>query len=129
MCQNSDPFQRASSTGGVSTQAMKSPPVVNIVSLSGNTTVSSSTSTSASSLQSQSSMALPSTGIDMQWRDPMAQNDPLLSGLSQMWADELYVMQPPQFVPMGQQVFATAPVQASQLFIQQHQLQLWVSKP
>ena len=51
--------------------------------------------------------------------DPTAQNDPLLSGLPQMWADDLYVMQPLQFVPMDQQVFATALVQASQPFVQQ----------
>ena len=119
MCQNSDPFQWAGSIGDVSTQAMKSTSEVNIVSLSGNTAVSSSTSTSAAStMQSQSSMALPSTGMDMQWRDPTAQND-LASGPPYMWADDLYVMQPQQFVPMGQQVFATAPVQASQPFVQQ----------
>ena len=64
-------------------------------------------------------MALPSTGMDKQWREPTAQNDPLSSGLPQMWADSIYAMQPPQFVPMGQQVFATAPVQASQPFVQQ----------
>ena len=117
--QNSDPCQRAGSTGGVSTQAMKPPPVVSVVSSSGNTAMSSSTSTSASTMESQSSMALPSTGMDMQWTDPTAQNDPLSPGLPQMWADDLYVMQPLQFVPMGQQVYATAPVQASQPFVQQ----------
>ena len=57
-CQNSDPSQRAGSTGDVSTQAMKPPPVVNIVSSSGNTMVSSSTSTSASTMQSQYGVAL-----------------------------------------------------------------------
>ena len=89
LLERSDPFQRAGSTGGVSTQAMKSPPMVNIVSSSGDTAVSSSTSTSAS-MQSQSSMELPSTGMDMQWRDLMVQNDPLSSGLPQMWADDLH---------------------------------------
>ena len=130
-CQSSDSSQRAGVTGGVSTQAMKTPPVVNIVSLSGNTAVSSSTSTSVSTMQSESSMALPATGMDMQWRDPRAQNDPLSSGLPQMWQTISTSCNLRSFYPWVSKIFLWHRCRHhNRLFnSQQHRLRLRVSRP